>query len=98
MPTTIGCKCLEGNQPTKDAFMIEKLAAGAIIIAKANLTEFRFGNWISSFKRSSECLDIPGVESAAQGGDRASIARLHHPLHRPPGSHFRSLVRTRSKT
>ena len=41
MPTTGGSVLLEGSIPPDDAFVIKKLrAAGAVIIAKANLSEF----------------------------------------------------------
>jgi amidase len=41
MPTTGGSVLLEGSMPPDDAFVIRKLrAAGAVIIAKANLSEF----------------------------------------------------------
>lgn len=41
MPTSAGCTCLKDNQTVSDAFMIKKLKdAGAIILAKANLSEF----------------------------------------------------------
>src|SRR5712692_4393546 len=41
MPTTAGSVALQGTFPLDDAFLVKKLkAAGAIIIGKANLTEF----------------------------------------------------------
>ena len=41
MPTTGGSVMLEGSIPPDDAFVVKKLrAAGAVIIAKANLSEF----------------------------------------------------------
>lgn len=41
MPTTGGSVMLEGSVPPDDAFVVKKLrAAGAIVIAKANLSEF----------------------------------------------------------
>ena len=41
MPTTGGSVLLEGSIPPDDAFVVKKLrAAGAVIIAKANLSEF----------------------------------------------------------
>src|SRR5438445_4946557 len=40
-PTTAGSVALEGSVPADDAFIVKKLReAGAIILAKANLTEF----------------------------------------------------------
>ena len=44
MPTTGGSVLLEGSIPPDDAFVVKKLrAAGAVIIAKANLSEFASG-------------------------------------------------------
>ena len=44
MPTTGGSVMLEGSIPPDDAFVVKQLrAAGAIIIAKANLSEFASG-------------------------------------------------------
>jgi amidase len=46
MQTTAGVKALEGNYVKDDAFLVKKLRdAGAIILAKANLTEF--ANFVS---------------------------------------------------
>ncbi|WGS64882.1 amidase family protein [Marinitoga aeolica] len=46
MQTTAGVKALEGNYVEEDAFSVKKLReAGAIILAKANLTEF--ANFVS---------------------------------------------------
>ncbi|WP_114424288.1 amidase family protein [Nocardioides houyundeii] len=76
MPTTVGCKCLEGFTPGKDAEMVERLReAGAIILAKANLTEFASGyTGLSSFKQSSNPY-VPGGESGgSSAGTGAAIA------------------------
>src|SRR3954465_8727253 len=44
MPTPAGCQLLEGSIPPADAFLTKKLRdAGAIIIAKVNLSEFAGG-------------------------------------------------------
>src|SRR6202011_213791 len=41
LPTTAGSQMLEGSIPPKDAFVVKKLRdAGAIILAKVNLSEF----------------------------------------------------------
>src|SRR5262245_47476787 len=41
MPTTAGSQLLEGHMPKQDAFMVKKLReAGAIMLAKVNLSEF----------------------------------------------------------
>lgn len=44
MPTTAGCQLLAGSIPPADAFLTKKLRdAGAIILAKVNLSEFAGG-------------------------------------------------------
>ena len=49
MPTTGGSVLLEGSIPPDDAFVVRKLrAAGAVIIGKANLSEFASGGAYSS--------------------------------------------------
>ncbi|WP_231109719.1 amidase family protein [Thermosipho melanesiensis] len=46
MRTSAGAKVLENNYPKKDAFLVKKLKdAGAVILGKANLTEF--ANFVS---------------------------------------------------
>ena len=43
LPTTAGALALEGFVPTSDAFQVQKLRdAGAVILGKANLSEFAF--------------------------------------------------------
>lgn len=75
-PTTVGCKCLDGFVPSSDAFMVKKLReAGAIILAKANLTEFASGyTGQSAYKRSSNAY-VAGAESGgSSAGTGAAIA------------------------
>ena len=49
MPTTGGSVLLEGSIPPDDAFIVKKLRdAGAIILAKVNLSEFASGAPLSS--------------------------------------------------
>lgn len=51
MPNTAGARAMEGSMPLQDAFIVEKLRdSGAIIIAKANLSEW--ANFHSSFSSS----------------------------------------------
>lgn len=51
MPTTAGARVLEGSVPDQDAFIARKLReAGAIILGKANLSEW--ANFHSSFSSS----------------------------------------------
>jgi amidase len=45
VPTTAGSIALEGNRPTAEAFVTQRLrAAGAVILGKTNLSEF--ANWM----------------------------------------------------
>jgi amidase len=45
LPTTAGSIALEGSVPKRDSFLVERLrAAGAIVLGKANLSEF--ANWV----------------------------------------------------
>ncbi|MFV1884883.1 MAG: amidase [Balneola sp.] len=51
MSTTAGARAMAGSKPLKDAFIVEKLReSGAIILAKANLSEW--ANFHSSFSSS----------------------------------------------
>jgi amidase len=44
LPTTGGSVLLEGSLPSEDAFVVKKLrAAGAIVLAKVNMSEFASG-------------------------------------------------------
>ena len=45
LPTTAGSIALEGNVPTREAFLTPQLrAAGAVVLGKTNLSEF--ANWV----------------------------------------------------
>lgn len=74
-PTTVGCKCLDGFTPSTDAYMVKKLRdAGAIILAKANLTEFASGyTGVSSYMRSSNAYvpgrTVPTPDDLVRGGE-----------------------------
>jgi amidase len=76
MPTTGGSVLLEGSIPPDDAFVVKKLrAAGAIIIAKANLSEFASGAAHSSL--GGQILnphDLTRSPSGSSGGTGASLA------------------------
>lgn len=77
MPTTAGCLCLEDSLPPDDAYQIEKLKeAGAIILAKANLSEFAF-----SFKGNSSLggqtlnpYDLTRYPGGSSSGTAAALA------------------------
>ncbi|MFC5653858.1 amidase family protein, partial [Paenibacillus solisilvae] len=74
--TTVGCKCLDGFLPENDAEMVEKLRdAGAIVLAKANLTEFASGySGQSSYMRSSNAYLSGGESGGSSAGTGAAIA------------------------
>jgi amidase len=76
MPTTGGSVLLEGSIPPDDAFVVKKLRdAGAVIIAKANLSEFASGAAHSSL--GGQILnphDLTRSPSGSSGGTGASLA------------------------
>jgi amidase len=76
MATTGGSVLLEGAMPPDDAFVVEKLrAAGAVIIAKTNLSEFASGAAHSSL--GGQILnphDLTRSPSGSSGGTGASLA------------------------
>ena len=78
MPTTGGSILLEGSIPPDDAFVITRLrAAGAVIIAKSNLSEFASGAAHSSL--GGQILnphDLLRTPSGSSGGTGASLAAV----------------------
>ena len=76
MPTTGGSVLLEGSVPPDDAFLVKKLrAAGVIIIAKTNLSEFASGAAHSSL--GGQILNphnLTRTPSGSSGGTGAAIA------------------------
>lgn len=76
MVTTGGSVLLEGSIPPDDAFVVKKLrAAGAVIIAKANLSEFASGAAHSSL--GGQILnphDLTRSPAGSSGGTGASLA------------------------
>ncbi len=76
MPTTAGSILLAGSVPPDDAFLVKRLRdAGAIILAKANMSEFASGATMSSnggWIRNPHSLDHS--PSGSSGGTGASIA------------------------
>jgi amidase len=76
LPTTGGSVLLEGSLPPDDAFVVKKLrAAGAVIVAKVNLSEFASGAAHSSL--GGQILnphDLTRTPSGSSGGTGASIA------------------------
>ena len=76
MPTTAGSFLLEGSLPSDDAFVIQQLrAAGAIIIAKTNLSEFASGYAGSSLGGEIRNPHHLGrTPSGSSGGTGSAIA------------------------
>jgi amidase len=79
MPTTGGSLMLEGSVPPDDAFLVKKLrAAGAVIIGKANLSEFASGGAISSI--GGQMLnphDLARAPGGSSGGPGIAIAAAY---------------------
>jgi Asp-tRNA(Asn)/Glu-tRNA(Gln) amidotransferase A subunit family amidase len=77
MPTTGGSVVLARSQPREDAFVVKRLKqAGALIIAKANLTELaRGGNTVSSLGgQTKNPYDLDRTPGGSSGGTGAAIA------------------------
>jgi amidase len=79
MPTTGGSVLLEGSVPPDDAFLVKKLrAAGAIIIAKVNLSEFASGSAHSSLGgQTRNPHDLTRTPAGSSGGTGAAIAAAY---------------------
>jgi amidase len=82
MPTTGGSVLLEGSIPSHDAFVVGKLrAAGAIILAKLNMSEFASGGAHSSLGgQSLNPHDLTRTPSGSSGGTGVAIAAAYAPL------------------
>lgn len=82
MPTTAGSVLLEGSIPPADAFMVKKLrAAGAIILAKVNMSEFASAGAFSSLGgQSRNPHDLSRTPSGSSGGVGVAVAAAYAPL------------------
>jgi amidase len=82
LPTTGGSVLLEGSIPKQDAFVVKKLRdAGAIILAKVNLSEFASGGAHSSLGgQSLNPHDLTRTPSGSSGGTGVAIAAAYAPL------------------
>ncbi len=82
MPTTGGSVLLEGSIPSKDAFVVKKLRdAGAIILAKVNMSEFASGGTYSSLGgQSLNPHDLARGPSGSSGGTGVAIAAAYAPI------------------
>ena len=77
MPTTGGSLTLAASVPLRDAFVVRRLRnAGAIILAKANLTELaRGGTTVSSLGgQTKNPYDLTRTPGGSSGGTGAAIA------------------------
>jgi amidase len=76
MPTTAGSVLLEGSVPPDDAFVTKRLRdAGAIIIGKANMSEFASGNAQSSLGgQMRNPHDLTRTPLGSSGGTGISVA------------------------
>jgi amidase len=82
MPTTGGSVLLEGSIPQADAFIVKKLRdAGAIILAKVNMSEFASASPQSSLGgQSLNPHDLKRSPAGSSGGTGVSIAAGYAPL------------------
>jgi amidase len=82
MPTTGGSVLLEGSLPPSDAFVVKKLRdAGAIILAKVNMSEFASGGAHSSLGgQSLNPHDLTRTPSGSSSGTGVAIAAAYAPL------------------
>jgi len=82
LPTTGGSVLLEGSIPSKDAFVVRKLReAGAIILAKVNMSEFASAGAYSSLGgQSLNPHDLTRSPSGSSGGTGVAIAAAYAPL------------------
>jgi amidase len=77
MPTTAGALTLKGAQPEKDAFAVRRLReAGALILGKANMSEFATGG-ISASSLGGQVknpYDLTRTPGGSSGGTGAAVA------------------------
>ena len=77
MPTTGGSLSLKGFMPYKDAHVVKKLRdAGAVILAKSNLSEFANGTttYSSLGGQTRNPYDLTRIPGGSSGGTGAAIA------------------------
>ncbi len=82
MPTTAGSFMLEDSIPPDDAFLVSKLrAAGAIVLAKLNMSEFASGGAMNSLDGPIyNPHDPERTPSGSSGGTGAAIASAYAPV------------------
>src|SRR5882672_1270192 len=82
LPTTGGSVLLEGSIPPADAFVVKKLrGAGAIILAKMNMSEFASPPSQSSLGgQSLNPHDLRRTPAGSSGGTGVAVAAAYAPL------------------
>ncbi len=82
MPTTGGSVLLEGWIPPADAFVVKRLRdAGAIILAKVNMSEFASAGAYSSLGgQSKNPHDLLRTPSGSSGGVGVAVAAAYAPI------------------
>jgi amidase len=82
LPTTGGSWVLAGSLPPRDAFIVRRLrAAGAIVLAKVNLSEFAAGDPISSMMGQTHNPYNPAyIAGGSSGGSGAAMAAAYATL------------------
>lgn len=82
MPTTAGSFMLKDSIPPKDAFLVQKLRdAGAIVLAKVNLSEFASGGPHSSLGgQTLNPHNLTRTPAGSSGGTGAGVAAVFAPL------------------
>ena len=79
MPTTAGSFMLKGSVPPDDAFLVRQLReAGAVILAKLNMSEFASGDTMNSLDGATyNPHDLARTPSGSSGGTGAAIAAAY---------------------
>ncbi len=82
LPTTAGSFVLAGSLPPDDAFLVKKFReAGAIVLAKLNMSEFASGAAMSSLGGASlNPHDVGRSPSGSSGGTGVAIAAGYAPV------------------
>ena len=79
LPTTAGSFMLKGSVPPDDAFIVRRLRdAGAVVLAKLNMSEFASGDAMNSLDGPTyNPHDIRRTPSGSSGGTGAAIAAAY---------------------
>lgn len=83
MPTTAGAKALKSNYPKEDSEVVKKLKdEGAIVIAKANMSEFAFsaGSSYSSYGYVYNAYQEDYTSYGSSGGSAVAVALSFAPI------------------